>query len=78
MVLGPALPSPFSQLDQEHYHVTFCRIGTEALMEILGLDPYQSETQYLEQNLRGIAIGNIVEIRCCLISTSLPLYFRLR
>ena len=29
-------------------------IGTEALMEILGLDPYQSETQYLDGKLRAI------------------------
>jgi len=29
-----------------------CRIATRALVEILGLDPYQSETQYLEEKFR--------------------------
>ena len=29
-------------------------LATRGVMEILGLDPYQSETQYLEENLRAI------------------------
>ena len=40
-------------------------LATRALMEILGLDPYQSETQYLEGKIRVSAkrhqSGNTVE-----------------
>jgi len=36
-------------------HVRLIVLGREALMEILGLVPYQSQTQYLEKNLRAIA-----------------------
>jgi hypothetical protein len=36
------------------FHRSF-KIALIAMMEILGLDPYQSQTQYLQANLRGIA-----------------------
>jgi hypothetical protein len=34
---------------------TLIRIATRGVMEILGLDPYQSETQYLEGKFRALA-----------------------
>ena len=43
-------------------------LATRALMEILGLDPYQSETQYLEGKFRVSAkrqqCGNMFPLRC--------------
>ena len=48
-------------------------------MDILGLDPYQSQTQYLEENFRGIAkwkqSGNAVAaplLLCCTFVSSSP------
>ena len=49
-------------------------IATSALMEILGLDPYQSETQYLEGKFRALAkrkySGNPFPLYFLFISTS--------
>jgi len=43
------------------------RIATRGVMEILGLDPYQSETQYLDEEFRGIEewkqSGNMLPLR---------------
>jgi hypothetical protein len=48
-------------------------IATRALMEILGLDPYQSETQYLEGKFRALAkrkySGNLFPLCFLFIST---------
>jgi hypothetical protein len=42
-------------------------------MEILGLDPYQSETQYPERYVRELRSGNKPETFFRQISTSFPL-----
>ncbi len=53
------------------------RIGREALREILGLVPFQSQTQYLEGFLRAIAkrkySGNPFPLYFLFISTLFPL-----
>ena len=42
----------FSQVRHwAHFHRS-CKIAPIAMMEILGLDPYQSQTQYLEGKFR--------------------------
>jgi hypothetical protein len=44
--------SPFGQVHHwAHFHRSF-KIAPIAMMEILGLDPYQSQTQYLEGKFR--------------------------
>jgi hypothetical protein len=47
-----AHPSPFCLVRHwAHFHRSF-KIAPIAMMEILGLDPYQSQTQYLEGKFR--------------------------
>jgi hypothetical protein len=48
-------------------------LATRGVMEILGLVPYQSQTQYLDENLRVIGRGNIVEKYFRFVSSSFPL-----
>jgi hypothetical protein len=52
-------------------------IATRGVMEILGLDPYQSETQYLQPIFQIGWSGNKMEKYFRLISTLLPLRFHL-
>jgi hypothetical protein len=64
--------TPFSYVRLwSHFHRSF-KIAPIAMMEILGLDPYQSQTQYLEGFFRRIGkrkqSGNVV-------ATLLPLCF---
>ena len=74
---GRSAPFSYSHLwSPLHRHIYIC---TEALMDILGLDPYQSQTQYLEENFRGIAkwkqSGNAVAaplLLCCTFVSSSP------
>lgn len=68
-----AHPPPIPQIHLCSPLHRLIRIATRGVMEILGLDPYQSETQYLEGKIRVIAkrkqSGNAVAallLLCCL------------
>jgi hypothetical protein len=50
-----AHPTPIPQIHLCSPLHRLIRITTRGVMEILGLDPYQSETQYLEGFLREVA-----------------------
>ena len=71
--------TPFPQIHLWSPLHRLIRIATRAVMEILGLDPYQSQTQYLEGNFRGIAkwkqSGNAVAallLLCCTFVSASP------
>jgi hypothetical protein len=54
-------------------HVRLIVLATRGVMEILGLVPYQSQTQYLEGFFELVRRGNIVEIHFRFVSSSFPL-----
>jgi hypothetical protein len=70
-VLPPIHHSP--SLSSVTPHVRLIVLATRGLMEILGLVPYQSQTQYLEGYFELLRRGNIVEIYFLFISSSFPL-----
>jgi hypothetical protein len=53
----------------------FCLIATKAQSEILGLVPSNPRRNTSKRILDVLRIGNIVEMRFRLISSSFPLYF---
>jgi hypothetical protein len=72
--LAPSLPQ---HLRQSMHRLI--RIGTEALMEILGsVEPSSPNPRRNTSNdfFEALRIGNIVEIRFRFVSSSFPLYFR--
>jgi hypothetical protein len=75
----PARPTPFQQFGVWSSLHRLFRIATRGVMEILGLDPYQSETQYLEGFFRDLAErkygGNPFPPYFLFISTLFPLPF---
>jgi hypothetical protein len=73
-----AHPSPFFQVvHRSHFHRSF-KIAPITMMEILGLDPYQSQTQYLEGKFRvtekwkqsGYAVAALLLLCIRFVSTS--------
>ncbi len=75
----PAEPTPFLPFEVWASFRRLIKIGRDVLMEVLGLDPYQSQTQYLEGFFRGIEgwkqSGNGVAALfppCCHIVSTFP------
>ena len=71
-VLPPIHHSPSSS--RVTPHVRLIELATRGVMEILGLVPYQSQTQYLDEHLRAIGRGNKAATSFRFVSSLAPLF----